>query len=163
MRRAHPGARLLLCAAAVLQLCAGTAHARIPYKLLRPNASATQNGVRVIVRRVAISQREVAITMTLQNLAPGFATFLPYNKTILTDDRENVYRSIETRDWRFTDKRFFLGVRLAGNAQYTGTMRFSAPAGSDARKLHLEISPVLREENDATPFSVTLPAIEVSR
>jgi hypothetical protein len=162
MRAAHPGARLLLCAVAVLLFSAGSASAGIPYKLLRPNASATQNGVRVIVRRVAISRREVAITMTLQNLAPGFATFLPYNKTILIDDRENVYRSIETRDWRFTDKRFFLGVRLAGNAQYTGTMRFSAPPGSAARELHLEVSPVLREENSATPFSVTLPAIAVS-
>lgn len=156
------GAHSVLCAAAVLLLSAGIAHASVPYKLLRPNASATQNGVRVIIRRVAISNREVAITMTLQNLAAGFATFLPYNKTILTDDRDNVYRSIETRDWRFTDKRFFLGVRLAGNAQYTGTMRFSAPPGSAARELHLEVSPVLREEDDATPFSVTLPAIAVS-
>lgn len=152
----------IFCAAAVLLLCAATAQARVPYKLLRPDIAATQNGVRVIVRRVAISHREVAITMTLQNLAPGFATFLPYNKTILTDDRDNVYRSIETRDWRFTDKRFFLGVRLAGNAQYTGTMRFSAPPGSDAHELHLEVSPVLREDDSATPFGVALPAILVS-
>ena len=157
MRRAHA-----LCVICVLLLGAAP-KANIPYKVMRPNVSATQNGVRVIVRRVAISRREVAITMTLQNLQAGFATFLPYNRTILTDEQDNVYRSIETRDWHLTDKRFFLGVRLAGNAEYTGTMRFIAPPGSNAHELHLEISPVLREDDGEAPFAVDLPAIVVAQ
>ncbi|MBC5815221.1 MAG: hypothetical protein GIW97_01645 [Candidatus Eremiobacteraeota bacterium] len=155
MRVAH-----VLCALAVLLLGAAS-HGGVAYKVVRPGVSATENGVRIIVRRIAISRHEIAITMTLQNLEPGFATFLPYNKSVLTDDRDNVYRSIETRDWRFTDKRFFLGVRLAGNAEYTGTMRFAAPPGSNARELHLEISPVLREDDRSIPFGVALPSIPV--
>ena len=156
MSRAHA-----LCVTCVLLFGVVPSHARLPYRVVHPNISATQNGVRVIVRRITISRREIAITMTLQNLASGFATFLPYNRTVLTDDRDTVYRSIETRDWRLTDKRFFLGVRLAGNAQYTGTMRFLAPPGSNAHELHLEISPVVREDEQAAPFAVDLPAISV--
>jgi len=155
LRAAH-----VLCVLAVLLLGAGPREA--PYKVVSVHASATQNGVRVIVRKIRISRHEIAITMTLQNLQSGFATFLPYNKTVLTDDRDNVYRSIETRDWRFTDKRFFLGVRLAGNAEYTGMMRFAAPRGSNARELHLEIAPVLREDGRSMPFGVELPGIAVA-
>ena len=147
-----------LCAAAMVLLLCGAApkHA---YRIITTNTSASTNGVRIVVRRIAISNKEIAITMTLQNLQPGFATFLPYGRTILTDDRDDVYRSIETRDWRLTDKGFFLGVRLAGNEQYTGTMRFLAPPGSHARELHLEVSPVMREDPGAQPFTVALPTI----
>ena len=49
-------------------------------------------------------------------------------------------------------------VRLAGNAQYTGTMRFLAPPASDAHELHLEVFPVMREDPGARPFAVQLPA-----
>ncbi len=150
------------CAAALMILACAAAP-KSAYKIVTPNASGDANGVRVIVRRIAISRKEVVITMTLQNLQPGFATFLPYGRTVLTDDRDAVYRSIETRDWRLTDKQFFLGVRLAGNAQYTGTMRFFAPAGSNAREFRLEISPVVREDAGAQPFAVALPPMPVQR
>ncbi|GAC1656082.1 MAG: hypothetical protein NVS9B12_07590 [Vulcanimicrobiaceae bacterium] len=146
------------CAVFLLVLACATAP-RPPFKAVTPNVSATSGGVRIIVRRVAVSRKVVAITMTLQNLQPGFATFLPYKKTVLTDDRDDVYRSIETRDWRLTDKELFLGVRLAGNAQYTGTMRFYAPPGGNPHALHLEVAPVLREDSAARPFSVELPVI----
>ena len=148
------------CVIAVVILTCGVAP-RHGYKIVNPNASATINGVRIIVREIAISRKEIVITMTLQNLQPGFATFPPYDRTTLTDDRDDVYRSIETRDWRLTDKQLFLGVRLAGNAQYTGRMRFFAPPGSAARELHLEISPVMREDPGAQPFAVQLPPIAV--
>ncbi|MDQ6930125.1 MAG: hypothetical protein M3126_05605 [Candidatus Eremiobacteraeota bacterium] len=152
-----------LCALVLLLIACGAA-SKNAYKIYRPNSSGSANGVRIIVRRVAVSHREIVITMTLQNLAPGFATFLPYNKSVLTDDRDDVYRSIETRDWRLTDKQLFLGVRLAGNAQYTGTMRFLAPSGAASTNgsphaLHLEIAPVVREDAQAQPFSVELPVI----
>lgn len=152
-----------LCALLLLCIACG-AGARNAYTVYTPNVSGSANGVRVIVRRIGVSRKEIVITMTLQNLAPGFATFLPYNKSVLTDDRDDVYRSLETRDWRLTDKQLFLGVRLAGNGQYTGTMRFLAPSGAASaggrpHALHLEIAPVVREEPNAQPFSVDLPVM----
>lgn len=130
-----------------------------PYKAVAPNATGSLNGVRVIVREIAFYPRYIAVTLTLQNVDTGFATFLPYHKSVLTDDRDAVYRSIETNNWNLTDKQLFLGIRLAGNAQYTGTMRFAAPPGADAQELHLEVGPILRDDPNAQPFGVPLPPI----
>lgn len=130
-----------------------------PYKIIKPEIGATSNGVRVILHAVEFYPDVIAMTLTMQNLQSGFAMLFPYNKTVLTDDRDRVYHALITKDWRLTDRQLFLGLRLAGNEEYTGVMRFVIPVHAIAREFHLEISPVVRDRA-ALPFSVRLPAVQ---
>ncbi|GAC1500798.1 MAG: hypothetical protein NVS1B14_04930 [Vulcanimicrobiaceae bacterium] len=132
-----------------------------PMRAVAIHVAAERNGASVTARRIDFFPRQIAIALTFTNRAPGFVTFLPYNKTVLIDDRGGVYRAIQTKDWRQTDRSFFLGVRLAQNAQLSGTMHFAAPAGARPSRLQLEIAPVLRERGRVAPFSIPLPPIRV--
>lgn len=130
-----------------------------PRKIVVPASAQSANGVRAIAREVAFYPRRIALTVTLVNTDSGFATFLPYNKTVLTDQTDTVYPLLVSQDWNTTDKALFLGMRLAGNAEYTGVMNFRIPGGANPRELHVEIAPVVREGGPLTPFALTLPAI----
>ena len=133
-----------------------------PRQAFAPSAQATVDGACVVVDDVELYRSHVAIRLTLRKTDAGFATFLPYNKTVLTDQDERVYPLLVSHDWRVTDKTLFLGMRLAGNAQYTGTMRFRIPGGATPRVLHLEVAPVVRDGGRLAPFGVPLPPIEVA-
>ena len=128
-------------------------------KIIVPTAAQSNNGTRAAVREVAFFERRIAVTVTLINIDAGFATFLPYNKTVLTDQTDTVYPIMVSHDWNTTDKQLFVGMRLAGNAEYTGVLNFRIPAGASPRELHLEIAPVVREGGPLRPFALSLPAI----
>jgi hypothetical protein len=84
---------------------------------------------------------------------------LPYGKSVLRDDQGGVYRIIETKDWFLTDKRLFEGLRLAPNAEYTGTLAFECdPLDDKPRTFTLTIAPALTEGGDQ-PFSLDIPGI----
>lgn len=130
-----------------------------PRKIIVPTAVQSTNGTRAAVREVAFFERRIAVTVTLINTDAGFATFLPYNKTVLTDQSDTVYPIMVSHDWNTTDKQLFVGMRLAGNAEYTGVLNFRIPSGANPRELHLEIAPVVREGGPLRPFALSLPAI----
>jgi len=133
-----------------------------PMRAIALDVAAERDGASVTVRRIDFFPRQLALFLTFTNRLPGFATFLPYNKTVLTDDRGSVYRSVQTKDRTQTDRSFFLGVRLAQNAQVSGTMHFAAPAGARPSHLYLEIAPVVREPGRLAPFSIVLPTIRLA-
>lgn len=130
-----------------------------PWKALDLNLSAGKNGVRATLRKVAFFPQYLAMTITFVNQESGFMTAFPYNKSVLTDQSGAIYRSILTKDWAMTDKAFFLGVHLAGEAEMTGTMRFTIPAGTDPQTLTLELGPVVRDAGDSAPFALDFPPI----
>ncbi|MDQ6932423.1 MAG: hypothetical protein M3160_04515 [Candidatus Eremiobacteraeota bacterium] len=132
-----------------------------PWKALVLNVDSTNRGASVAVRKVSLFPKYVQLLLTFVNRGDGFLTILPYRKSVLKDDRGSIYRIIEAKDWRITDKQLFLGLRIAGNAQYTGFLNFGLPKGSIAGNLHLEVAPLLRD-GDAVPFSVSLPTIDLT-
>lgn len=131
-----------------------------PWKAIVLNVDSSKRGAYIVVRKVSFFPKYVQLLVTFVNTGDGFLTILPYRKSVLKDDAGLIYRIIEVKDWRITDKQLFLGLRIAGNAQYTGFLNFGLPNGSIAGNLHLEVAPLLRDR-DAVPFSVSLPAIEL--
>jgi hypothetical protein len=94
--------------------------------------------------------------MTFANLGDGFVTLLPYGKSVLRDDKGSVYRVAASKNWATTDKHLYEGVPLAPNAQYTGSLAFTAARLDDTnRTFTLDLAPSLREGADA-PFDVTV-------
>jgi hypothetical protein len=130
-----------------------------PWRAFAARASATQNGLRVTVKKVSFFTRRIELVVSFVNAGPTFVTVLPYGKSILHDVGGAPYRLIETRDWSLTDRRLFEGVRLAPNAQYTGTLAFeSGPHGAVAEGFALTIAPLLADGADA-PFDVRVDGI----
>ena len=74
------------------------------------------------------------MVVTFANLGDNFVTVLPYGKSVLRDDRGGVYRILATKNWTVTDKPLFEGVPLAPNAQYTGSLAFTAPRLGDVKR-----------------------------
>jgi len=133
-----------------------------PRKAIPTDVSSKERGAAVAVRKISFFPKYVQLVLTFTNMGDGFLTVMPYRKSVLKDDAGVVYRIMEAKDWRITDKQLFLGLRIASNAQYTGFINFQLPPGSLADRLHLEIAPLVRER-DALPFSISLPPIDVSR
>lgn len=132
-----------------------------PWRAIVPSVQSENRGARIVVRKVSFFTKHVQLLLTFVNTGEGFVTILPYRKSVLKDDAGVVYPIIEVKDWRITDKQLFFGLRIAGNAQYTGFLTFRLPARSVSRVLHLEVAPLLRE-GDALPFNVSFPPIELT-
>jgi hypothetical protein len=88
-------------------------------------------------------------------------TLLPYGRSILHDDEGRAYHLIETKLPGLTDRNLRLGLRLPGDAQYTGSLTFATPDRFVPKSLTLTLSPQLRDGADA-PFEVDLPPIPAS-
>ena len=127
-----------------------------PYRAFAANATASASGLRATVKKVDFYPDRIDVVVTFVNLGDDFVTLLPYGKSVLRDDRGGIYRIVATKDWTITDKQLFLGVPLAPNAQYTGSLAFAAPRiGAAKRTWSLTIAPALREGGDV-PFELTV-------
>lgn len=134
-----------------------------PYRSFVPEPApqTDRGGVNVIVRELAFYPRRIELTLTFENLSNSFVTFLPYGRTLLRD-QSAAYHPLVTRNWLLTDRRLFLGLRLAPNARYTGQIDFLTPGRLDdrARSFSLTVAPALPEGADQ-PEEFALPAIAV--
>lgn len=140
----------------------GALHVKDPGKPYRAFAAASRadvSGLRVTVKKVDFFPDRIDVIVTFANLGDTFVTLLPYGKSVLRDDRGGIYRVLATKDWTITDKRLYEGIPLAPDAQYTGSLAFTAPRISGARRAwSLTIAPALRAGEDA-PFEVTVPIV----
>ncbi len=119
----------------------------------------TTNGLRVRVIKMAFYTRRIEVVLSIANVGDKFVTALPYGKSVLRDGSGAIYRILATKDWRLTNQQLFLGLRLAPDAQYTGTIAFESPLLDDAaRTWELTLGPVLTDGGDA-PFSVVVGGI----
>ncbi len=145
-------------------LVAGGADARIddagrPWRAFAANATATSDGVRVTVKKLAFYARTIRVVVTMQNDGDRFITVLPYGRSVLRDDAGGIYRPLVTRDWQLTDEQLFLGLRLAPNSRYTGTLAFVTPPLDDrVRHFELILGPSVRDGADA-PVSVDVAGV----
>lgn len=131
-----------------------------PWKAYRVSGvDATTSGLRISVRKVSHFAGRIEVVMTFANLGAGFVTLLPYGRSVLRGDGV-AYHPIATKVSALTDKRLYLGLRLASSAQYTGALNFAVPASASPTRLELTIAPSLRDGADA-PFEVVLPPIGV--
>jgi hypothetical protein len=135
-----------------------------PWRAVATSTAASSGGLRVTVKKVSFYAHAIACVVTFANVGNGFLTLLPYGRSVLRDDAGNVYHPIvNTATWKDTDRRLFLGVRLAADAQVTGVLSFASPRLDDrARRFTLTIAPNLRDGAGA-PFAldvanVTAPA-----
>jgi len=127
-------------------------------------ADVTQNvdDLRVQIRKVSYFERRVEVIVNFANLGQSFVNVLPYGKSVLKDDRGNVYRILATKDPVLTDRQLFIGLRLAPSAQYSGALQFETPALDDTpHALTLTIAPFLRDGSDV-PGEISFSAIPAS-
>ena len=125
-----------------------------PYRAFASRATATVSALRVTVKKVDFFPDRIDVVVTFANLGENFVTVLPYGKSVLRDDRGGVYRILATKNWTITDKRLYEGIPLAPNAQYTGSLAFTAGRLGDLKRTWtLTLAPALREGGDA-PFEV---------
>ena len=128
-----------------------------PYRAFASASSANVSGLRVTVKKVDFFPDRIDVVVTFANVGDNFVTLLPYGKSVLRDDRGGVYRILATKNWTVTDKPLYQGVPLAPNAQYTGSLAFTASRLGDVkRSWSLTVAPALREGGDE-PFEVTVP------
>jgi len=125
-----------------------------PWRAFAAHATATAGGVRVSVKKVSFYDRAIAVVVTIANVGRGGLTVLPYGRSVLRDGRGALDRPIVDRSWGRTDRRLFLGARLAADAQITGVLTFASPHLDDRpRRFTLTLGPLLRDGADA-PFAV---------
>ena len=130
-----------------------------PYRAFASTSTADASGLRVTVKKVDFYPDRIDVVVTFVNLSDNYVTLLPYGKSVLRDDRGGVYRILATKNWTVTDKPLFQGVPLAPNAQYTGSLAFTAPRLGDVkRSWSVTVAPALREGADE-PFDVTVPIV----
>ncbi len=130
-----------------------------PWRAFAPATRAASAGLRVTVKKVSFYDRSIAVVVTLANVGNGYLTVLPYGRSVLRDDLGSIYRPIVDRTWARTDRRLFLGVRLAAGAQITGVLTFASPRLDDrARRFTLTLAPSVRE-GAAAPLAVDVPGI----
>ncbi len=130
-----------------------------PWRAFASDASSSANGVRAVVRKMSFFPRRIEAVISIVNMGHDFVTVLPYGKSVLRDSAGRAYRPIETRDWSLTDKTFFEGLRLAPNAQYTGTLAFVCdPLGNARPTYELTLAPLLVDGADA-PFMLEVEGI----
>jgi hypothetical protein len=125
-----------------------------PWRAVATATSASAGGLRVTVKKVAFYERAIALVVTFANVGDGFLTLLPYGRSVLRDDTGAVYRLIADPGSARTDRRLFLGVHLAADAQITGVLSFATPRLDDrARRFTLTLAPNLRDGAGA-PFAL---------
>ena len=131
-----------------------------PWRAFATSASASSGGLRATVKKMSFYAHTIACVVTFANVGDGFLTLLPYGRSVLHDDAGRAYRLIANRTtWNDTDRRLFLGVRLAADAQVTGVLSFAAPTLDDrARRFTLRLAPNLRDGADA-PFALEVGGI----
>jgi hypothetical protein len=130
-----------------------------PYRAFASASSADAAGLRVTVKKLEFFPDRIDVVLTFTNLGDGFVTVLPYNKSVLRDDRGGLYRVVATNNWAITDKQLFEGIPLAPNAEYTGALVFAATRLDDAtRAWSLDVAPALRDGSNA-PFDITVPIV----
>jgi hypothetical protein len=128
-----------------------------PWRAYASATSATAGGLRVTVKKVAFYEHAIALVVTFANVGDGFLTVLPYGRSVLRDDSGAVYRPIAETTWARTDRRLFLGVHLAADAQITGVLSFASPRLDDReRRFTLTVAPNLRDGANA-PFALDVP------
>lgn len=129
-----------------------------PYRAFSSSSESTVSGVHVSVRKVEFFPDRIGVVVRFANRSDTFVTALPYGKSVLRDAKGGIYRLIATKNWEITDKRLFVGIPLAPNAQYTGEMSFAAPGRIDAGDPHftLSVAPLLADGADE-PFAVDVP------
>ncbi len=127
-----------------------------PYRAFASAASVEESGLRITVKKVDFFPDRIDVVVTFTNLGDRFVTLLPYNKSVLRDDKGGVYRIIATKNWTITDKHLYEGIPLAPNARYTGSLAFSARRLDAAQRTwNLTIAPALRDGADA-PFEIVV-------
>lgn len=133
-----------------------------PWRALATTVSATASGLRVTVKKVSFYQHAIACVVTFANIGDGYVTLLPYGRSVLRDERGRVYPLIvDPRTWRDTDRRLFLGVHLAADAQITGVLSFASPRLDDrARRFTLTVAPSVRD-GAAAPFALDVTNLAV--
>jgi hypothetical protein len=130
-----------------------------PKRAFALHAAGQAHGLRVTVKKMSFFARRIEAVVSFVNTGTVFVTALPYAKSVLRDAAGQPYRLIESRDWSLTDRTLFEGLRLAPNAQYTGTLTFACDARDDsARTFALTIAPLLDDGGDL-PFSIEVDAI----
>lgn len=130
-----------------------------PWRAFAAQAAGDANGVRVTVKKVSYFARRIETVVSFVNTGAAFVTVLPYAKSSLSDPSGHPYRLIQSRDWSLTDKTLFEGLRLAPNAEYTGTLAFECDPHDDATPTFaLTIAPLLTDGTDA-PFAVRVDPI----
>lgn len=143
----------------------GVAHIKDPghpWKARGLKVSAEKDQLRVTIKRVEFFAHRVRLALTFANLGENAITLLPYGRTVMRDDKGNVYPIIQVKDWRLTDRELFLGLRLAANAQYTGALNFEMSEGAtDPKSFDLTIAPALRDGAEG-PFTVDIGPIALS-
>ena len=133
-----------------------------PWKAYPADATQSVDNLRVQIRKVSYFERRIEVIVNFANLGSSFVTVLPYGKSVLRDDRGNVYRILATKDPVLTDRQLFIGLRLAPNAQYSGALQFETPVLDDVpHALALTISPFLRDGSDV-PGEVSFSGIPAS-
>lgn len=131
-----------------------------PWRAFATAVSGSVSGLRVTVKKVSFYQHAIACVVTIANLGDGYVTLLPYDRSVLRDDAGHVYPLIrDARSWHDTDRRLFLGVHLASDAQITGVLSFASPRLDDrARRFTLTLAPNLRDGADA-PFALDVAGV----
>jgi hypothetical protein len=134
-----------------------------PMRAFATRASANASGVRIIVKKMSFFPHRIEAVVTFVNTGARFVTVLAYGKSILHDAAGRPYRIIETKDWSLTDKTLFEGLRLAPDAQYTGTLAFTGESRSaGAQGFSLTVAPLLADGADA-PFEIDVDGIAALR
>jgi len=132
-----------------------------PWRAFATAASTTANGLRVTVKKVSFYEHEVALVVTFANVGNGFISILPYGRSVLRAGDGAIYRPIAAAGGVHTDRRLFLGVHLAADAEVTGVLSFATPRLDDgARRFTLTVGPNLRDGADA-PFALDVPNLAV--
>jgi hypothetical protein len=128
-----------------------------PYRAFSSKSTVDVSGLRATVKKVDFFPDRIDVVVTFANLGNSYVTVLPYGKSVLRDDRGGVYRILSTKNWTVTDKALYQGVPLAPNAQYTGSLAFTASRLGDVkRSWSLTLAPALRDGADE-PFELTVP------
>ena len=130
-----------------------------PWRAFAARASAQAHDIRVSVEKMSFFAHRIEAVVRFVNTGARFVTVLPYGKSVLRDSAGHRFPLIDTRDWSLTDKTLFEGLRLAPDAQYTGTLSFECgPLADSVRTFALTIAPLLVDGADA-PFTIRVDPI----
>jgi hypothetical protein len=126
-----------------------------PRRAYAPGTSSVRDALRVTLARIACDAHTTRIVLVVQNDGTRAVTILPYGRSVLRVDG-TVTPPLATRDWTLTDRRFFLGLRLAPRTRIAGVLTFPR-ALSGAHALELHVAPILRD-GDAAPGAIDVGA-----
>jgi len=132
-----------------------------PWRAVVPEKAMTETDkLRVTVRKVSFFTGRVEFIVNFANYGDETVTLLPYGRSVLHDQSGTAHQLIATKLESLTDRRLYLGLRLAGSGQYTGALTFFTPDRFTPKTLTLTVAPNLRDGAEA-PFSVDLPPIAI--